>query len=375
MIRVLNIISDTNIGGAGRVLLNYLKYADRTGFEIHAAVPRGSLLAEPLAAGGAAVHEVDGMADKSLDLACLGSLKKLIRQVDPDIVHTHGSLTGRIAGKQCGKTVIFTRHSAFPVKPYMKKGPGMWANKFLNEHYADAIIAVSPAAAENLTDGGVSPRMIEIMMNGVEPVKRLSPEACAAFRAQHGITPSDFVMGIVARIEDYKGHTDILEAMAKLLPERPGLKLLVAGTGSYEEEVKRRTAQLGLTDRVVFLGFQSDVAPVLSVLDVQLNASWGTETSSLSVLEGFSMGVPAVVSDYGGNPYLVSDGVSGLLYKTRDVEGLAEKIRTLADDLALRERLGLGARREYENRFTGEIFAGRIEEIYRKTLEARHGRK
>ena len=330
---------------------------------------------EPLLAGGAVVHEVDGIADKSLDLPSLGILKRLIREVDPDIVHTHGSLTGRIAGRQCGKTVIFTRHSAFPVKPYLKKGPGRWANKLLNEHYADAIIAVSPAAAENLTDAGVSPRMIEIMMNGVEPVKRLSPEACAAFRARYGVAHTDFVMGIVARIEDYKGHTDILEAMARLLPEEPRLKLLVAGTGSYEEQVKRRTAELGLTNRVVFLGFQSDVAPVLSVLDVQVNASWGTEASSMAMLEGFSMGVPVIASDYGGNPYQVSDGVSGLLYKTRDVEALAERIKTLADDPALRERLGLGARREYENRFTGEIFAGRIEEIYRKTLEARHGRK
>ncbi len=375
MIRVLNIISDTNIGGAGRVLLNYLKYADRTSFEIHVAVPRGSLLTQPLTAAGAAVHEVDGIADRSLDLPSLGILKRLVREVDPDIVHTHGSFTGRIAGRQCKKTVIFTRHSAFPVKPYLKKGPGRWANKLLNEHYADAIIAVSPAAAENLTDAGVSPRRIQIMMNGVEPVKRLSPEACAAFRAGHGIVPGDFVMGIVARIEDYKGHTDILEAMAKLLPEKPTLKLLVAGTGSYEKTVKRRAVELGLEGRVAFLGFQTDVAPVLSVLDVQLNASWGTETSSLSVLEGFSMGLPAVVSDYGGNPYMVKDGVSGLLYRTRDVDALAERIKTLADDPALRERLGVGARREYEARFTGEIFAGRIEEIYRKTLEARHGRK
>ena len=375
MIRVLNIISDTNIGGAGRVLLNYLKYADRTSFETHVAVPRGSLLTQPLAAAGAAVHEVDGIADRSLDPASLGILKKLIRQVDPDIVHTHGSFIGRIAGRQCGKTVIFTRHSAFPVKPYLKKGPGRWANKLLNEHYADAIIAVSPAAAENLTDAGVSARKIEIMMNGVEPVKRLSPEACASFRAQHGIVPGDFVMGIVARIEDYKGHTDILEAMAKLLPEKPALKLLVAGTGSCEETVRKRAAELGLGDRVVFLGFQNDVAPVLSVLDVQLNASWGTEASSMAMLEGFSMGVPVIASDYGGNPYQVSDGVSGLLYKTRDVEELKERIGRLADDPALRERLGLGARREYEARFTGEIFAGRIEEIYRKTWEARHGRK
>ena len=374
MIRVLNIISDTNIGGAGRVIMNYLKYSDRADFETHVADPRGSALKGPLSELGATVHEVDGIADRSLDIGALGTLKELIRRVDPDIVHTHGSLTGRVAGRQCKKAVIFTRHSAFPVKPYMKKGPGRWLNKFINEHYADAIIAVSPATAENLTDGGVSRDRIEIMMNGVEPVRRLSPEERAAFRTRWGVAPTDFVMGIVARIEDYKGHTDILEAMAKLLPKRPELKLLIAGTGAYEEQVKKRAKDLGLEDRVVFLGFQDDVAPVLSVLDVQLNASWGTEASSMAMLEGFSAGVPVIASDYGGNPYQVRDGVSGLIYRTRDVAGLADRIDKLAGDPALRERLGLGARREYENRFTGEIFAGRIEEIYRKTLEARDGK-
>ncbi len=374
MIKVLNIISDTNIGGAGRVILNYLKYSDRTRFETHVALPRGSLLASPLKELGARVHEVDGIADKSMDLKSIGILKKLIREVDPDIVHTHGSLTGRIAGRQCGRAVIFTRHSAFPVKPYMRKGPGRWANKFINEHYADRIIAISPAAARNLTDGGVSPDRIDIMMNGVEPVTRTSVDDQARFRREHGIEPGDFVTGIIARIEDYKGHEDILDAMARIVPERPELKLLVAGTGSYEENVRRKCSELGLDGNVVFLGFMSDVAPVLSVLDLQLNASWGTETSSLSVLEGFSMGVPAVVSDYGGNPWLVKDGVDGYLFKTRDSADLAGKLLKLMDDPALLQKLGHGARNEYLAGFTGQKAAARIEEIYIKTLEGRHGK-
>lgn len=375
MIRVLNIISDTNIGGAGRVILNYLAYADKSRFETHVAVPRGSLLTPRLRKLGAQVHEVDGIADKSLDLKSLGTLKRLIRKVDPDIVHTHGALTGRIAGRQCGKAVIFTRHSAFPVPEYLKKGPGRWANKLINEHYADRIIAVSPATAENLTDGGVSPKLIEIAMNGVEPVKKRSVEEQAAFRREHGIAPGDFVAGIIARIEDYKGHDDILDAMAKLVPQRPRLKLLVAGTGGHEEAVRERAEKLGLTENVILLGFVSDVSPVLSVLDVQLNASWGTEATSMALLEGFSMGVPAIASDYGGNPWTVTDGVDGLLFKTRDTGELAEKLKTVMDDPALREKLGLGALREYGKRFTGEIFARRIEEIYIKTLEDRHGKQ
>lgn len=373
MIRVLNIISDTNIGGAGRVILNYLKYSDRSRFETAVAMPRGSALKERVEELRVKVYEVDGMADRSMDLKVIGALKDLIYKVKPDIVHTHGSLSGRIAGRQCGKAVVYTRHSAFPVKSYMKRGPGRWLNKWVNEHYADAIIAISPAAAQNLTDAGISPKKIEIMMNGVEPVRAASPGEQAGFRRDHGLESGDFVTGILARVEDYKGHEDILEAMAKLLPAYPGLKLLVAGEGSYEPQVRARCAALGLEKNVIFLGFVRDVAPVLSVLDAQLNASWGTEACSVALLEGMSMGVPAVVSDYGGNPWLVRDGVSGLIFKTRDTAALAERLKTLMDDPALREKLSLGARREYQEKFTGEIAAARIEQIYIKTLEASHG--
>ncbi len=372
MIRVLNIISDTNIGGAGRVIMNYLKYADMDRFDTHVAIPEGSALKKPLEELGATVHEVDGMADRSFDVKVIGKLKKLIRRIDPQIVHTHGSLSGRIAGKQCGKTVIFTRHSAFPVPEYMKKGPGRWLNKFVNEHYADAIIAVSPATAENLTDGGVSEKLIHVMMNGVEPVKRRSPDECAVFRREHGIRPTDFVMGIIARVEPYKGHMDLLEAMAGIA--RPELKLIIAGTGSDEENVREAIKRLGLEDRVIYLGFVDDVSLPLSVLDVQVNASWGTEASSIAMLEGFSMGLGVIASDYGGNSWQVRDGVSGLLYKARDVSELRERIERLMDDPILRERLNVGALREYKERFTGEIFAGKIEEIYMKALEARDGK-
>ncbi len=375
MIRVLNIISDTNIGGAGRVIINYLKYADRSRFETAVAMPRGSALKEPVEALGVTVYEVDGMADRSLDLKAIRELKALIRVLMPDIVHTHGALSGRIAGRQCGAAVVFTRHSAFPVKPYLKKGPGRWLNKLINEHYADAIIAVSPATAENLTDAGISGERIDIMMNGVEPVERVSPERCAALRREYGLRPGDAVFGIAARIEEYKGHADILRALAAIGDRHPEAKLIIAGTGSFEGEVRRLAAELGLGDRVIFTGFLRDVAPVLSLLDVQVNASFGTEASSLAMLEGFSMGIPAIASSYGGNPWQVKEGVSGLLFPPRDVEKLAALMDRLCEDRALVEKLGLGARREYLERFTGEKAAGRIEEIYTKTLEARHGKR
>lgn len=367
MIRVLNIISDTNIGGAGRVLLNYLRYTDRARFETWIALPRGSLLKPPLEEAGGRVLEVDGINDRSFDRSDVKALRALIRRERPDLVHTHGCFSGRIAARREGVPVIYSRHSAFPVPAKLRYPPGRWVNKLVNEHYADRIIAVSPAAAKNLTDGGISPKKITVMMNGVAPVARCTD--VDGLRQQFGVAPEDFTLGILARLEDYKGHMDILRALHILKGEGRRVKLLIAGTGPFEETLRRETARLELEEQVRFLGFVTDVAPLLSVLDLQLNASYGTETSSLSILEGMSMGLPAVVSDYGGNPWLIDDGEDGLIFPTRDSAALAKAVASLIDRPEELKRMGRRAEEIFRERFTGEIFAQNIENVYLDTLK------
>lgn len=371
MIRVLNIISDTNIGGAGRVLLNYMSRADREHFDVSVAMPRGSLLKAPLEELGTTVYEVDGLADRSYHKDDVKELIRLIDRVKPDIVHTHGALSGRIAGRRCGRVVIYTRHSAFPVPAKLKYPPGRWVNKFINEYYSDHIIAVSPAAAENLTDAGISSKRITVMMNGVTPVARKGEAECATLREQWGIGQDEFVMGILARIEPYKGHMHILEAMKLLADQGRKMRLLVAGTGAYEQELKEKTQELGLDHCVNYLGFQSDVAAVLSVLDLQLNASYGTETSSLSILEGLSMGLPAVVSTYGGNPWLIDDGEDGLLFENRNSADLAACIARLMDEPDTLAQMKTRAVEIFSQRFTAEIFAQNIERVYYTVMEGK----
>lgn len=369
MIKVLNIISDTNIGGAGRVILNYLDYADRSRFETSVLLPRGSLLKEPLLQKGAAVYEADIAPDKSFDRASVRILKERIREIDPDIVHTHGSMSGRIAAKKCGRKVVYTRHSAFPVPARLKHGPGRWLNRWMNDHYADRIIAVSPACAENLTDAGVRPEHITTMMNGVKPVPRADEAACRALREKLGIAEGQFVFGILARLEEYKGHLDLLEAVKLLREQGRNPKILIAGTGSFENSIRTRRSELGLEDTVEMLGFVSDVAGLLSILDVQLNASYGTEASSIALLEGMSMGVPVIASRYGGNPFQVDDGEDGLLFETRNPKDLAEKMAFLMDSPQTLARMRGRAKEIFEARFTGGIFAKNVEQVYLTVLK------
>lgn len=369
MIRVLNIISDTNIGGAGRVILNYLRYADQEQFQTLVAIPRGSLLKEPLEAAGVEVCQVEGMADRSYHKEDVKALQALIRRVKPDLVHTHGALSGRIAARRCHVPVVYSRHSAFPVPSKLKYPPGRWVNKLVNEHYADHIIAVSPATRDNLTEGGISPKKITVVMNGVAPVEETSPQSRAALRRALGLDPDTFVFGILARIEDYKGHLYLVHA-AKLLKDqgRANFRVLIAGTGAFEEEVSRAVVEMGVDDVVQMLGFRSDVAELLNILDVQLNASYGTEATSLALLEGMSLGLPSVVSDYGGNPFLIQDGENGLVFPSRDSAALARCMARLMDEPDTAAHMRRRAGEIFQSRFTGQVFAQNIEKVYLDVL-------
>jgi len=122
-------------------------------------------------------------------------------------------------------------------------------------------------------------------------------------------------------------------------------------------------------DVVRLLGFRSDVAALLSVLDVQLNASYATEATSMALLEGMSLSLPSIVSDYGGNPYVIEDGKTGLIFPRRDSAALSRCILRLLDDPQLRVWMGRQAREDFARRFTAQVFARNTEDIYRMVLK------
>ena len=371
MTRIIHIISDSNIGGAGRCLVNYLRCHDRSRFAVSVILPRGSLLIPEVAVLNVPYFEVDGIAERSFSPETVGTLFALLRSEKPAIVHTHGSFSGRIAAKLCGCRIVYTRHSAFPVPDRLKRGLGHWLNGWVNGFFADIIIAVSPATRENLLESGISPGIIRIVGNGVSPLIPATAEQSAALRASLGIPDGCFVAGYPARLEDYKGHELLLEAAKNLMDTGRDFRILIAGTGSREQLLRDRAESMGLSDHVHFLGFVADMAGFLSILDVQLNCSTLSEACSMSIIEGMSLGLPTVASRCSGNPWLVEDGVTGLLFENNDARDLAQKLRTLMDAPVRTASMGAAARKAYESRFTGEIFAANLEQVYNDLLSRR----
>jgi len=364
-----------NIGGAGRCILNFLAHYDREAFRVDVALPRGSLLIPEVEKLDTQVFEVDVRGDKSFDRADINKFKAVIRESGAQVVHAHGAMSARVAARRCKRAVVFTRHSVFPVGGAMAIPPVRWLNGMINEYYADAIIAVAEAAKENLVDSGVHPQKIEVVLNGVDGQTRLPPEAIAEERAKYGIPDGHFVAGILARLEAVKGHGYLIEA-ARLLKDRGReITVLIAGAGQMEETLRAQVGALGLEDTVLFAGFVEDVPRLLSVLDLQVNASFGTEATSLALLEGMSMGLPAVVTDYGGNPGVIQDGVNGRLVPTRNSVALAAAIEEMMTDRVAYEQMVAGSLDVFAEKFTAEIYARNIERIYRRAAMLRYGKE
>jgi len=146
---------------------------------------------------------------------------------------------------------------------------------------------------------------------------------------------------------------------------------MICGTGGYLEHVKNRVVGENLSDKILVTGHIKDVTAVMNIIDVNVNASFGTEATSLSLLEGMSLGKPIIASNYGGNPELVIDGLNGLLFESKNSAELEKNMRKLLEDKAMYAKLSEGAQKLYKEKYTADINARNIEEIYMSVLRSK----
>ena len=366
MIKIINVISDMNIGGAGKCLIYFAKHFDKDKFDVSVILPKGSLLIDELKNTPMKIIEIDGLKDKSWDFKSLWKLITIFKKEKPDIVHTHASFTARVAARLFKNIkIVYTRHCAYPVSNRIKKGIGHYFYKYMNEFYADKIIAVGNAAEENLLDGGINPEIIETFFNGVERVKEISDDDKSKLKEKYKIKKDEKVIGIIARLEEVKGQDTFIEA-AKILTEEKKLKakFFIIGKGNEEERLKQKVKDLGLSQNIIFTGFVKNVGEFLNILDVQVNCSFGTETSCLSLLEGMSIGVPAVATNYGGNPYLIKDGENGYIVPIKSARDVAEAVHRILTFDDIRNHMIEKSKEIYEDKFTIDIYTKNVERVY-----------
>ena len=355
MIKVLHILSDTNIGGAGKLLLNQLKHFNRRKFDIKVILPKDSLLKPEVEELNFEVIETLNGADKSLDFKAIPEFMRIFKCERPQIVHCHSSLSARIAAwlKRVPKR-IFTKHCV--------EGSGK-LHGILGNLLSTNIIATDFASKEALVQSGIKQKKITVIINGSEPLRRLNNNEKSDVRKQFEIANNDFVFGIVGRLAPIKGQRYFIEAAKIIMEKYNNCKFIIVGTGSDEEMLKQLAVDLKVAGKVIFTGFLSDIAPVVNIMDIVVNCS-DSETSCLALSEGFSLGKPVIATDGGGNPYMVSDFQNGLLVPIRDTIATAIAMEKIMADKPLYSEMSEIAYKHYTEKFTAEKMTRQVEDIY-----------
>ena len=357
MIKVCQVVTDTNIGGAGRYLLNYLKYYDREKYEVSVVIPENSSLLEFIAPYiDVDIYEIPYMADKSYDGKCVKILTELFKKEQFDILHTHASLSARIAGRRARVgTIISTRHCIEPVGRF----PVSTIKGILNNSLCDYYIAVSDAVADNLRESGIKRRKIKKVYNGVEPVAELPLEEKEKIRKEYDIENKK-VFSVFARLEEVKGHKYFIEAAKDYLRKYDDAVFLIVGDGSLLDELKEQAKD---TPQIIFCGYVKDTTELLNVTDVNVISS-SSEAMSLAILEAMSLGKPTIATNVGGNPQLIKSFANGILVEYEDYFGMSVAFAKLTQDEEFYNNAAYAAKGEFNGKFTAEIMVKNLEKLY-----------
>lgn len=360
-IRVFHVLTDCNIGGAGRWLLNYLKYYNRQRFEVWVILPSGSALEPAVMALEVPVISVEDMDDSSYDKKAKATLYQLFRQEKPDIVHTHASLTARMAAKKAKiKKIINTKHCMeVPTRSLPKK----IVRRIVNKRYSHTIIAVSEAVKQSMVKGGTKTSQIVTIYNGIDGIVPISAEKRDDILWSYGGDPTKKAVGIVARLEEVKDHKTFLLAAKEVLRFRKDISFYIIGDGSLRNSLEEQVNALGIAGNVVFTGFVEKVERLESALDLNVITST-QEALCLSLIETMSAGIPAIGTDSGGVNEVICHGENGYLVAVGDWKDLADRIMEVLANEGEYLRLGMNARNWTMERFTAFVMAAKIERLY-----------
>lgn len=358
---ITEVISDTNIGGAG-VLLCSIVGELKNEFEFEVILPRGSRLF-PKIPNGVKVTELQIAKDKSFCASDITTFYNHFRRRKPDILHTHAALTARVAGKLSGISVcLSTRHCSKPKDSLAKTSA---VKKNLYNLCTDLTVSTADYATDNLIAEGIPKSRIVTIKNGSFDLKKSKKTESTSVIEKLGLSEDCKIIGSVARLEKIKGQDLILRAAPEILLHFPNTHFLFLGDGSMREEYERLASNLGIERSVTFLGFVDNPEIYQRIFTVNVNASRGTETSCLATSECLSLGIPTVASDFGGNPEMVKDFENGFIFSSDNPHILSGIIIRLLKDNKLYSSLSVGARESYVKHFSLDKMISEYRRLYK----------
>lgn len=350
-------------GGSERQMAELAKGLDRARFRPHVGCLRleGMRVAELREAGVPLVEfSLRGFLRWQHALA-VAALRRYLRSERISIVHAFdvpGTLFAVIPARLFGTPLVLSSQRA-----HRDLTPRYRPILRLTDRFADGIVVNSQAVARDLAERDrVPPGRIHLCYNGLDTGLFHPPDG-----PRQGGGP---VIGVVAVLRPEKNIETLIEAFAGLGGRAPEARLLIVGSGPAEAGLRERAARLGLEGRCRFEPATRDVAGKLREMDIFVLPSL-SEALSNALIEAMASGCCAVASRVGGNPEVVEDGVSGLLFEPGDAAGLSDKLARLCADAELRAQMAAAGRRRVEERFALAASIRRMEEIYDTLYQTR----
>lgn len=344
-IRILRIIARLNIGGPA---IHVTLLTEKLGAPVyHSTLVCGNIeagegdmqyFAEKHGVTPLLLPELGRSLNPLRDLSTIWQLYQLMREMQPQVVHTHtakAGFVGRVAAKLAGVPVIVHTFHGHVFQGYFSpaKTKMFILLERITARLSDTVITLTEGLRRELSEEyGIARRSrITVLPLGLdlEAFARV-PRQSGDFRSAHSIAPDVPLIGIVGRLVPIKNHELFLQAAVKVRERLPNACFAIIGDGELRAELEATTARLGLTDCVRFVGWVREVAPVYSDLDALVISS-RNEGTPVSVIEALSARCPVVTTAVGGLPDLLDQGALGTLVPTEDVNALADAIvRTVA---------------------------------------------
>ena len=309
------------------------------------------------------------------DLRAYRSLRRAIRRLKPEVVHTHSSKAG-IVGRAAAwaehvPAVVHTIHglpfgpSESPAKNRLYIALERWAARRCH-----AIVGVCDAMAEQALAAKVGrPEQYSTIYSGMDVESFLNPRRPRReVRRELGLAESDIAFGTVARLFERKGHDDILAVAPSVLARDPNVRFVFIGDGILRDRLKADAERLGIGHAVKFTGLvpPDEIPELLGAMDAVVHPSL-REGLARVLPQSLLVGRPVISYDVDGAREVVLPE-TGILLKPRDLDGLREAILKLACDPALRDRMGSEGRRRFADKFRAETMTDRLREIYQRLL-------
>jgi len=307
------------------------------------------------------------------DLHALWQVYRLLHKGKYDLIHTHnskGGFIGRLAAMLAGGIpVIHGVHGyAFHKNEPWLRRTLFFLLEFFARNWSARVICISqPLVDLWVKQRLTSPEKIRKIYSGIDVQEFKQFDKRDVVRQELGLQPDAIAIGQVSKLWEGKGHIDIIAACPDIVKALPGAKVFFIGDGPIRNKLENIVLKKGLQDRIIFLGHRDDVAEVTSALDIAILASY-YEGMGRVILEAMAVGLPVVATRVGGIVDLVVDQQTGLLVDPHSPEQLTENIIRLAQDPALRKRMGDAGRRRVDNKFSVDTMIAQIDSVYQEVL-------